>query len=69
MCAVQVCQWQYTNVKNFLHLHFKQSVSNGNAVFFNVNTIKHKKKKKKQRTVLTMDTILLVKKKKILLIF
>jgi len=61
MCAVQICQWQYTNVKHFLHLHFKQSVSNGNAVFCNVNTIK--KTDKKQQTVLTMDTILLVSKK------
>lgn len=38
MCAVQICQWQYTNVKHFLPLYFKQSVSNGNAVFCNVNS-------------------------------
>jgi len=48
MCAVQICQWQFTNVKHFLHLHFKQSVSNGNAVFCNVNSFQQNKKKRQE---------------------
>jgi hypothetical protein len=50
MCAVQICQWQYTNVRHFLHLHFKKSVSNDNAVFCNVNSIQQNKKKGQEET-------------------